>query len=419
MQYVGKTGRTLKIRFREHYYKFKNNRHNNIIYQHFKKSGHTIKDITIQPVEQLQFDNTVTSGFKMKARCTAELKWIKNLQTPFPLGLNDNILHKGNISRDPDIDIFSLFDFSKRKSRSHGKRVNGNIKRKHRRQMTLHDLYNILKQNGRHRMLSTLSSLSVLSLKRIDEEANNIFIRTNQLYECASIVQSYTSHFLKPFIDKEENHKRHFFKIKFCNKGIDLINLPNIFKNKNVINKLPMYFKNKEPPLICYKYKKPVRNIVFNYNNVVSDEQVEFKGPAVCTCTTSKYCYDKVDHIITGNLEIVKNNKLRNILKKGPKYRLHSDIDFNCCKIELAEALKDYSEKWCKREDVTIESLDTWIKEVLTLIDKNIQFFQSHPKAIPQHNKLDVYKLRSDIKDLHEKFVFVPADKAANNVIII
>ena len=37
-----------------------------------------------------------------------KLKWIKLLQTPFPLGLNDNIYHEGNISKMPDFDVLTL-----------------------------------------------------------------------------------------------------------------------------------------------------------------------------------------------------------------------------------------------------------------------------------------------------------------------
>jgi len=33
--------------------------------------------------------------------------------------------------------------------------------------------------------------------------------------------------------------------------------------------------------------------------------------------------------IITGNLDIVRNVELRKLLKKGPKYRVSSDIDFD------------------------------------------------------------------------------------------
>ena len=36
---------------------------------------------------------------------------MKLLQTPHPLGFNDNIYHEGNISRLPDVDIFFSFTY--------------------------------------------------------------------------------------------------------------------------------------------------------------------------------------------------------------------------------------------------------------------------------------------------------------------
>ena len=63
-------------------------------------------------------------------RHETEFKWNTFLQSPFPLGFKYNIYHEGNISKIPDIDVFSLSKCKRRKSRSHGKRKNGNIKRK-------------------------------------------------------------------------------------------------------------------------------------------------------------------------------------------------------------------------------------------------------------------------------------------------
>ena len=94
-----------------------------------------------------------TERFKNILRHELELKWIKRLQTPFPLGFNDNIYHEGNISKMPDFDAFSLLDIKKRNKRSHGKRLNGNFKRKHKTVLSLFDL-NILLNSGRHQMLS-------------------------------------------------------------------------------------------------------------------------------------------------------------------------------------------------------------------------------------------------------------------------
>ena len=54
------------------------------------------------------------------------LKLIKSLQTLFPLGSHDNIYHEGNISKMPVFDIFSLLEYRKRKTMSHGGRKNDN-----------------------------------------------------------------------------------------------------------------------------------------------------------------------------------------------------------------------------------------------------------------------------------------------------
>ena len=77
----------------------------------------------------------------------------------------------------------------------------------------------------------------------------------------------YTHHALRPYIDSEINHIRHFIKIQFVNKGIEFINLPSKFKDKSVISSIPTYFENKESPIICYKYNKPIRSTVLTITN--------------------------------------------------------------------------------------------------------------------------------------------------------
>lgn len=131
MQYVGQTGRSLKIRFGEHFRRMKKlKKFDNYLYRHFKRTGHSITNILVQPVEKITYDENSSQRFRNILRHETELKWIKKLQTPFPLGLNDNIYHEGNISKLPEFDVFSLLDCRKRKIRSHGKRKNGNYKRK-------------------------------------------------------------------------------------------------------------------------------------------------------------------------------------------------------------------------------------------------------------------------------------------------
>ena len=61
----------------------------------------------------------------------------------------------------------------------------------------------------------------------LDIEANRFYDRNHQMYEAALLTRCYTQHALRPFIDAEINHQRHFIKILFINKGMDLIDLPS------------------------------------------------------------------------------------------------------------------------------------------------------------------------------------------------
>ena len=144
---------------------------------------------------------------------------------------------------------------------------------------SLKDLSKVLEDHGRHSMLSFLSSLPISVLRILDTEANKFYDRNHQLYDAALLTRCYIQHALRPFIDSEINHKRHFIKIPFINKGIDFIDLPSIFKDRSVTSSIPAYFQNSEPPIICYKYNKPIRNTVFNFNKLVSDLDIHANTP--------------------------------------------------------------------------------------------------------------------------------------------
>ena len=68
------------------------------------------------------------------------------------------------------------------------------------------------------------------------------------------------------YIDSEINHIRHFIKIQLFKKGFDFINIPSIFEDKYVSSSVSTYFENKELPIICFNYNKPILSTVFNYN---------------------------------------------------------------------------------------------------------------------------------------------------------
>ena len=201
--------------------------------------------------------------------------------SPSLISTTSGEFNKGQAS-DPGISLPIILHFAD-KSRSHGIRKKGNGKRKKRAvkrsNTSLKDLSKVLEDHDRHFLLSFLSSLPISVLRILDTEANKFYDRNHQLYDAALLTRCYTQHALRPFIDSEINHKRHFIKIPFINKGIEFIDLPSIFKDRSVTSSIPAYFQNSEPPIICYKYNKPIRNTVFNFNKLVSDLDIHANTP--------------------------------------------------------------------------------------------------------------------------------------------
>ena len=78
----------------------------------------------------------------------------------------------------PDLDVFSVLKCKKRKSRSHGKRKNGNIKRtictEKRLFTSLKYLSLALTNHGQHGLFSFLSPLSISVLRNLELEANKL-----------------------------------------------------------------------------------------------------------------------------------------------------------------------------------------------------------------------------------------------------
>ena len=232
-------------------------------------------------------------------------------------------------------------------------------------------------------MLSFLSSLPISVLRILDTEANKFYDRNHQLYDAALLTRCYTQHALRPFIDSEINHKRHFIKIPFINKGIEFIDLPSIFKDRSVTSSIPAYFQNSEPPIICYKYNKPIRNTVFNFNKLVSDLDIHANTPESWECKDSKFMYPAAGHIMSGNLKIISDSRIRYVVSKGPKYRFPSRIDFKKCREEIAGALNDFGNRWCKREYVEPDALKEWKVSIFKLVDQRIKFYSQNTNLLP------------------------------------
>ena len=116
-----------------------------------------------------------------------------------------------------------------------------------------------------------------------------------------------------------------------------------------------------------------------------------------------------------------KEARIRNILSKGPKYRFPSHIDFNRCREEIASALNDFGNRWYKRESVECNALKAWKLSIFNKVDKRIKFYSHSSNLLPPKPKsfFFFWHLKQGIQEFHRNYVLVPADKAANNIVVV
>ena len=109
----------------------------------------------------------------------------------------------------------------------------------------------------------------------------------------------------------------------------------------------------------------------------------------------------------------------RFIICKGPKYRFPVPIDFKSCREEIAGALQEFCNRWCKREHVESNAFNSWKLNIFKIIDRRTSFYCKNLDLLPPKPKFTFRHLKKGIQEFHRRFVLAPADKAANNVVVV
>ena len=130
------------------------------------------------------------------------------------------------------------------------------------------------------------------------------------------------------------------------------------------------------------------------------------------------YLYPSAGHVITGNLNVIPDARIRNFISKGPKYRSPSNIDFPKCRREIAASLNDFINCWCKRVNVESDALKEWKINIFKIVDTRISFYSRNTHRLPPKPKSSFRHLKRGMQDFHMSYVLVPADKAAYNVVV-
>ena len=94
-------------------------------------------------------------------------------------------------------------------------------------------------------------------------------------------------------------------------------------------------------------------------------------------------------------------------------------IDFQKCREKMSGSLNDFCNRWCKQEHVESDALNDWKLNIIKIIDRRISFYSQNTNMLPRKPKISYRYLKSSIGEFHRNHVLVPADKAANNVVVV
>ena len=436
LQYVGETCLRLRERFNHHNscIAHPEKDHNcRILSEHFNKGFCKGAAFTVRIIEALEGSGRDENG-KMDPSITTirrkkETEWMLKLRTVSPYGLNDRIGDEYMTERGNNI-IFTRFPSLKRYNKHVRVRTKAGVSQN---LLIDHFPYIIMEsiktdlRNTMNLIRVLLSSLRKSSYKKLGDIINDFLLNKHDNFFFShyflAALDIISANIWKPIqTPKSKLSPNHRCNVTFCNKGIDFINLPRILKEPEVLKLLPPTF-NKESPMVVYNLVKPIRSKIFNYKNVLQHLDVDAfladRTILPCSCADSPFIDEHHGHIITGDLRIVQNNKLRKLLCKGPKFRESDNISWQNAKEAIVLGINNAIKKWTEVDGLPASYFKEWRYKVFQLVDNKISSLKNKIKPARVNKVLSNHMVINYLNDLQDKYVMTPIDKADSNVAFI
>jgi len=414
IQYVGETSRSLSCRFGQHRRSIEKKDRTTKLYEHFLTKNHAISDMSVRILEAVPREKGKAGLLE------AENLWIRVLHTAYPYGLNEKIKGYGLASESSPIEskyqpYFNYIGVSYRERKR---------KAKHRRQqkcqLSLDDLIKEYENNkDMRKVFCFLKKMSKKELNKAIEKLNNLEFVLSKELKLATL--GYIAVMFKP----KETVKKEFYRlpVQFPNKGMEIIRYENIFKYKSLIKEIPIEFSQLKPVSVTYQYETPTSLLLCNYskllNNLDAKQLIEIEQQR-CECDQLKpFVYPPAGHIVSGNLNIIQNQNLRKVFSKGSKYRMPKEVTWAEVQEHGILGLLRYLEYLQRKYHLSRAELAKYETKFRRILKS--QIFKAKKSDHGYKNVKCPLEKRDyeELKRIHKSFIVVPADKAANNLILV
>ena len=418
LQYVGQTRQPLHLRINGHRHSIVKDKLNTFLCKHFNNDGHSFDDFRVKIIDCV--DHFGLS--EEEARRTLDEKedfYIRTLNTVYPLGLNDRLMGKGRVSNGSAGESVYYGHPVRRRKRGHGIRRSGRKRKADNKDDDqlcdsvidqLHTFFNDFNFKDCYCTLMTLSN----SLRRS--------VYRKLLNTKSDLLSVFSSFLLKKFDNNQTDvvhESRATFVVSFNSKLVDSINLPSIFGDKRLRRLLPNAVQGSYPPKICYKLCNPIRLKICNYSKFLNDLTMDEARNILsnkCTCEDrAAFVNSSYGHIFTGNLEVIEDPRLRQLMSKGAKFRIPNVVPWSTVKKDLFSSVEEHIVKLARRFGIEANCFDDFKRHVFMRISKRISFV----KFNNTERFVSLNSVKDSIEVLHRNFVVSTVDKASGNFAIV
>ncbi len=429
IQYVGETVTRLSERMNVHRTSTTGCEH---VIEHHKscKSSFNVQILEKLPGIGYTPEGDVDPDMREK-RLEREDYWIKTLRVIYPYGLNEKA--KCKLSKNTSVVGIMYPPLPRTGIRPVRSRENRNNHESSLSSETFfremkNQLQNNIKQsfNEIRKLMDKIKKkeLKKIAMAILDQNSNNIYEIENE--QCYLYVLDIIDTKLYKTTTKDcKSIPKHILSLPFINKGMEEIKLSKILRLQNVRQLLPEDLQgDDEIPMISFKLNAPIRNKILNQKETVASiirkDDGSFDLESLpCECENSQFKDGHHNHILTGDLRIVENSKLRQLLTKGPNFREPQTINYGKCQTIINESLDSYITNLASKTNHTEEQLRIWNQAVKQKVSENIRNLKNRNKPSRTKPVLSNHEVKIYLEQLKSRYVIVPIDKAANNFAFI
>ena len=427
-QYVGQTCRPLHKRMNIHRTAKTGCEH---MLHHFRVScpgaGYSI--MVIEVFEGSGYQNNKECPDSKKVRLDREDYWIKELRTVFPYGLNSKIR-----GLEDDVPVGTIFpSIPRSRTATSRPRENRNNHAENSNHITSFDFFHDTIANSPSNLYNTIrvhiNRLKKKTLKNIASEilTKGACLDLNAFNEkvYSYILDIIDTKLYKPSVKNKKPPPKYVCTVFFDNKAVEYIQVSKLLNHPDLVPLLPNSLQDRENrPVVTYKLGPTIRSKIFNYRQTVEsifvDDEVSFTlNSEPCNCAHSKFCDPDHKHVITGDLRLVENEKLRKLLSKGPNFREPKSLNFHKASVEIMTSINNCIENIVSKTSLSKNSFKDWKDKFQNLLQDKIKYLSSKIKPQKTNPILKDPAVLEYLNILHTRYVIVPIDKASNNFAFI